>query len=78
MGDIGSANATLRKDLDPPILSSVVVNPANVVTNDSSASFQCNEDGNYKVVMNAFDTGYSATSANTTNTVTLPNANIAV
>lgn len=78
VGDIGSANATLTKDLDPPVLSNVVVSPANVVTNDSSTSFQCSEDGNYKVVMNAFDTGYSATSANATNTVTLPNANIAV
>lgn len=78
VSDIGSANALLTKDLAPPVISNVVVSPGNVVTNDSSTSFQCNENGTYRVTMNAFDSGYQSAIASTTNTVALPNANIAV
>lgn len=78
VGDIGGANIVLTKDLTPPVISNVTVTPANVVTNDSSTSFQCSENGTYRVTMNAFDSGYQSATGSTTNTVTLPNTNIAV
>lgn len=77
-GDIGNANVILTKDLTPPVISSVTVSPANVVTNDSSTSFQCSENGTQRVTMNAFDSGYQSATGSAINTVTLPNANIAV
>lgn len=78
VGDIGSANTVITKDATAPTVSNVTVSPANVVSNDSATSFQCSENGTYKVVMNAFNTGYLTATGATTISVTLPNANISV
>ncbi|EKD30047.1 MAG: BNR repeat-containing glycosyl hydrolase [uncultured bacterium (gcode 4)] len=78
VGDIGSANTVITKDTAAPTISSITVTPASVITNNSSLSFQCSENGQYKAVMNAFDTWYLTATANTPYTVTLPNANINV
>lgn len=78
VGDIGSANTTITKDVVAPTVSLVSVTPASVITTDSSVSFQCNESGTYRVVMNTLDSGYLATTANATNTVTLFNSNMSV
>lgn len=78
MGDIGSANTAITKDVVAPIVSLVSVTPASVITTDSSVSFQCNESGTYRVTMNSLDSGYLATTANATNTMTLFNSNMSV
>lgn len=78
VGDIGSANTIITKDTTAPTITNVIVNPASVVANDAVTSFQCSENGTYKVVMNAFNSGYITTAGVTSESVVLPNTYIAV
>lgn len=62
--DIGSANWIITKDLTAPIISNTIINPSSVTTANSSVSFTCNEDWQYRVVVNASDTWYQTVTNN--------------
>ncbi|MBW7954500.1 hypothetical protein H3C61_01675 [Candidatus Gracilibacteria bacterium] len=48
-GNIGSINFNLIKDTTPPTTSFLIISPANVLLNDSSVKFSCNENSIYEV-----------------------------
>lgn len=76
--EIWSATQSITKDSINPIINSLIVSPASVVTNDSNASFICSEAGFYKVnVWWTTVTNYTATTAGATNSSVIPNANLA-
>jgi len=48
-GNIGSATVNITKDTIAPVLSSFIISPASVITNDANVSYKCSEDGIYQV-----------------------------
>ncbi|MCK9272252.1 lamin tail domain-containing protein [Candidatus Gracilibacteria bacterium] len=76
-GEIGSTTQVITNDTTNPVISSLTVSPASVVTNDSNASFICSEAGFYKVnVGGTTVTNYTATTAGATNNSVIPNVNL--
>jgi len=47
--DIWSSNISITKDSSKPVVSPVTVSPVNVTSQNSSVSFSCSEDGQYKI-----------------------------
>lgn len=82
--EVGSANTTITKDSTNPSVTTVIISPTNVVSNNSLITFKCTEDWHYKVCHNTptacvnTPADWTVATANTTNNVTITNWILAV
>ncbi len=81
-GNIWSITFDITKDTSLPSVNDFSLSPANVTSENSSVSFTCSEDWEYKVVINTWSTiilqDWSSVTKNTETTVTIPNSDLSL